>query len=45
MKTNADEVQSVKYVKVGTYEYSRFEKIHNVVFKKSYNTNIENQSF
>ena len=35
MKTNADEVQSVKYVKVGTYEYSRFEKIHNVVFKKS----------
>ncbi|MCF8716216.1 glucosamine-6-phosphate deaminase [Joostella atrarenae] len=35
MKTNSEEVKSVKHVKVGTYEHSRFEKIHNVIFKKS----------
>ncbi|QLE02269.1 glucosamine-6-phosphate deaminase [Galbibacter sp. BG1] len=35
MEIISSEALSIQHEKVGTYEFSRFEKIHNVVFEKS----------
>ncbi|MCX2681599.1 glucosamine-6-phosphate deaminase [Galbibacter sp. EGI 63066] len=35
MQTHPGTIRSIKYEKIGTHEHNRFEKIHNVVFKKS----------